>query len=119
MGSIEEKASKLVTKFKLKGVELNTLLKVAIKEASIIVENDAVLTHPWKNQTGLLEKSITHRIIERKGYPVGQVGTSVEYAEHLEFGSSRNKPYPFLRPSLNRNRAKIKRIIEARLKQAL
>ena len=84
--SIDEQARILVAKFQKKGKELDSLLAVAIMESSIFVENKAVLEHPWKNDTGLLQKSITHRVIDRRGYPVGQVGTNVEYA--CIFGSN-------------------------------
>lgn len=76
--SIDEQTRILVAKFQKKGIELDTLLKVAMNEASIVVESDAALLAPV--DTGLLRKSVNHRVIERKGYPVGQIGTNVEYA---------------------------------------
>lgn len=115
--SIDEQARILVGKFQKKGKELDSLLAVAIKEASIKVESDAVLFSPV--DTGLLRKSINHRIIERNGYPVGQIGTNVEHAPFQEFGTSKMSPQPFLLPSLNKNRSVVQMIVTRRLKQAL
>lgn len=81
---VNQQANDLARAFLKKGVELDTELKIAIEEASIIVESKAAQLAPV--DTGLLRKSINHRIIERKGYPVGQVGTNVEYA--CIFGSN-------------------------------
>jgi HK97 gp10 family phage protein len=117
--SIDQQAAELVAKFQKKGKELDSILAVAINEASIFVENKAVLEHPWKNDTGLLQKSITHRVIFRRAQPVGQIGTATEYATYLEFGTTRMQPYPFLRPALNSSKSTIKEIIARRLKQAL
>lgn len=36
--------------------------------------------------TGLLRRSITHRVIREGGDIVGQVGTNVHYAIHVEYG---------------------------------
>jgi len=137
------KAQILQQAFTAVGIELDTLLKIGIEEACIFVEGKAAALAPV--DTGMLRKSITHRIIDRVGYPVGQVGTSTEYAAYLEFGTGiyakngdgrktpwaykndngkvvwthGNKPQPFLTPALNTSRSSIKRIIEQRLKTAL
>jgi HK97 gp10 family phage protein len=136
-------ANALEQAFKLKGIELDTLLKIGINEAAIHVESKAAMLAPVDK--GLLRKSITHRIIDRDGYPVGQVGTNVEYAAWVEFGTGEfaeggggrkggwsykdekgnwvftrgNKPQPFLTPALNTSRSYIKTIISRRLKTAL
>lgn len=53
--------------------------------------------------TGRLRSSITHdpdlRRDEQGLY--GVVGTNVEYAPHVEFGTSRMRAQPFLRPALD------------------
>lgn len=41
------------------------------------------------------------------------VGTAAEYAEHLEFGTSRMEPRPFLRPALDEHEGEILDAIEA------
>lgn len=114
---IQVQADRLAKSFLRKGTELDTVLKVALEEASIIVESRASDLAPV--DTGLLRKSINHRIIERKGYPVGQVGTNVEYAPFQEFGTSKMAAQPFLLPGLNSSKASVKEVIARRLKQAL
>ncbi len=114
---LEAQADILAKAFLRKSVELDTLLKVAIEEGCIIVEGQAVTLAPV--DTGLLRKSINHRVIDRKGYPVGQIGTNVEYAPFQEFGTTKMKPQPFLLPALNQKRAQVKEVIARRLKTAL
>lgn len=55
----------------------------------------------YQNRTGTLTRSIdsdvpiaTDKVVE------GYVGTSIEYAPHLELGTGRMQPYPFLMPAL-------------------
>lgn len=115
--SIDQQAVELAKTFSAKGVQLDTLFKVALEEASVIVEQRAALLAPV--DTGLLRKSISHRVIDRNGYPVGQVGTNVEYAPYQEFGTSKMAAQPFLLPGLNSSKASVKEVIARRLKQAL
>jgi len=114
---IQVQANRLAQAFTRKSVQLDTLLKVAIEEGSIIVEGQAVTLVPV--DTGLLRKSINHRVIDRKGYPVGQIGTNVEYAPFQEFGTSKMKPQPFLKPALDQKRASVLAVIARRLKTAI
>jgi HK97 gp10 family phage protein len=114
---LEAQVARLNQRFLKKSVELSTLLHVALEEASILVEGRAAVLAPY--DTGLLRKSITHRVIERNGYPVGQVGTNVEYAAFQEFGTSKMAPHSFLMPALNQSRPLVKDIVARRLKTAL
>jgi HK97 gp10 family phage protein len=114
---LEAQVARLTQAFQRKGIELSTLLHVGLEEASLLVEGRAASLAPV--DTGLLKKSITHRVIDRKGYPVGQVGTNVEYAPFQEFGTSKMAPQPFLMPALNQSRASIQEIIARRLRKAL
>lgn len=51
--------------------------------------------------TGRLRSSITHEIGEDRQGLVGVVGTDVEYAPHVEFGTYAMAAQPFLRPALS------------------
>ena len=141
--SIDEQAAELVAKFQKKGKELDSLLAVAMNEAGIKVEADAALLA--RHDTGLLRKSITHRVISRRGYPVAQIGTNNEYAIYVEFGTGiyaeggdgrktgwmwydekgeghwtrGMKPKSFLREALKRNKINVQEIVTRRLKQAI
>ena len=48
------------------------------------------------------------------GWPIikGVVGTNVTYASGLEKGEGYRRPYPFLRPALERNRGNIERLFK-------
>jgi HK97 gp10 family phage protein len=58
--------------------------------------------------TGRLRGSIVAETELVRSTVVGRVGTNVEYAKALEFGTTRMKPRPFLRPSLRINKRKIR-----------
>ena len=114
--NIELQAVRISEKFKSYGIKSDSMLEKAIEQASIVVESQAAVLAPI--DTGLLKKSISHRIIRRNTAIIGQVGTSVEYAPHQEFGTYKMKAQPFLRPALERKRNSVKMIIEDFLKRA-
>jgi len=51
--------------------------------------------------TGRLRSSISWRLERVGGTVVGVVGTNVEYAPYVEFGTRHNRSQPFLRPALD------------------
>lgn len=65
-------------------------------------------------RTGRLRNSIKYRVLGRGVNLSGVVGTQVEYAPHLEFGTSKMEPRPFLRPTYERERKTIKAILGGR-----
>jgi len=69
-------------------------LETAIK----VVEGEAKLQSPY--QTGTLRNSITGRVEGEQGI----VGTNVEYAPYMEYGTKFTKAQPFLRPALDNNK---------------
>jgi HK97 gp10 family phage protein len=66
------------------------------------------------SDTGRLVGSITMEVAEN----YAKVGTDIEYAWDLEFGSSENKARPFMTPAAERNRAKIDALIEEAVSEA-
>lgn len=68
--------------------------------------------------TGRLRASITHEVRKEGDQIVGLVGTNVEYAPHLEFGTNKMAARPFLRPALFNNVPEIKRQIVLGAKKA-
>lgn len=82
--NINEQARILQQAFNAKSYQLDSILKIAIEEACILVENSAKINAPVDK--GLLRKSINHRIIDKAGQTVGLIGTNVEYA--CIFGSN-------------------------------
>jgi len=58
----------------------------------------------FENQTYNLETSIHHDIPKINGTVIeSAVRATMDYAEAIEFGSSTNRPYPFLKPSVEAN----------------
>jgi len=62
-------------------------------------------------RTGRLRNSIKYRVIGGGLNLRGIVGSSLEYAAPLEFGTSKMAPRPFLRPSYEKVREAIKNIL--------
>ena len=109
---------------------------VALKEAALIVENAAKPLVPV--DTGNLRGSITHRVDGNEA----KVGTNVEYAPYIEYGTGRYaeggggrktpwayehpkygwvwtagmSPQPYLRPALDNNIEAIKKKIKEKYK---
>lgn len=57
--------------------------------------------------TGRLRGSITHDVNNGEG----KVGTNVEYANFVEFGTIKQRPQPFLYPALEANKSRFTEIM--------
>ena len=86
--------------------------KKALASAGAYVEGLAVLLCPVK--TGNLRSSISHLV----AHPIVRVGTPVDYAPHVEYGTSRQTAQPYLRPALA-HKAEIKAIFAEEYKAAM
>ena len=111
-----------------------------LQKACLIVENDAKLKCPV--DTGALRSSITSEV---EG-DVGMVGTNVEYAPYVEFGTglfsskgdgrtdvpwryrtadgkwhttSGQQPQPYLQPALQQNKTRIEKLFKDAIKEAV
>ena len=75
------------------GIELNTTLGKGLTNAALIVEGDykVRLTKGGQVASGILRAGATHRLIERNGYPVAQVGPSSGYGKEVELGGPPRK----------------------------
>ena len=125
-------------------IKLKNLSKINIQkpleQACLLVENQAKENAPV--QTGYLRRSITHEINGNEGI----IGTNVEYAPYVEFGTglfssqgdgrkdvpwryqsadgswhttSGQNPQPYLQPALLENKKNIEKIFKDTLKEAL
>ena len=74
----------------LKGLQQN------IEKAALTVERKAKQNCPV--DTGKLRASITTEV----GKLEAEVGTNVEYAPYVEFGTSKQSAQPFMRPALDK-----------------
>ena len=129
-----EGAEELIAK--LDGLLDANKLMAAMGKACALVERAAKQKAP--KGTGELRRSITSRIENEGGNPVGVVFTPLEYAPYVEYGTglfaenggrtdvpwsykddegewhttSGMKPRPYMRPALNENREEIVRILK-------
>lgn len=65
--------------------------------------------------TGRLRNSISHT---HDGKDTVYIGTNVEYAPYLEFGTSRQKAQPYLKPAVTDHMDQYRKIWEDELKKA-
>ena len=100
---------------------MDKAVEAALTQGGIILERDAVAMVPV--DTGRLKGSITWKTREHSGQSmtdadavsrpnrawVLHVGTNVEYAPHIEYGTVRMKAQPYLRPALNHRKNDILR----------
>ena len=117
----------------------NVSVNEALEKACLVVENTAKEKVPV--DTGNLRNSITHTVEDN----VGTVGTNVEYAPYVEFGTglfssqgdgrqtpwryqsangswhttSGQNPQPYLQPALQSNRKRIQEIFKEAIKEAV
>lgn len=115
----------------------------AMEQVCILVENEAKIKCPVDN--GLLRNSITHYIEDNPDELVGVVGTNVEYAPYVEFGTGiysslgngrqdrwkykdakgewhstiGQHPQPYLQPALEENRRKIEKMFKEQVKKGV
>jgi len=82
--------------------ELNEVLPTALKAGALIIQNEAKKKAPYK--TGTLRRSIHTEMISNTQ---ARVGTDVEYAIHQEFGTSKMKAHPYLRPALDEKQQEV------------
>lgn len=95
----------IAARLKALAKQSTSALKRAVTQSSIHVEGEAKSRAPVK--TGRLRSSITHEIIDNESNITGQIGTNVEYAPHVEFGTIKAKAKPFLVPALLESKDRI------------
>lgn len=115
----------------------------AMEQACILVENEAKIKCPV--DIGVLRNSITHYIEDNPNELVGVVGTNVEYAPYVEFGTGiysslgngrqdrwkykdakgewhstiGQHPQPYLQPALEENRRKIEKMFKEQVEKGV
>ena len=97
-----------IVKLGLQESELKMLIgtEAAVLAACILVQGRAKNT--VRKKTGLLRRSITYDLYySGTSKLVGEVGTNVKYGPFIEFGTKKNKAYPFLLPAIENNKAQM------------
>ena len=84
--------------------EMDKEIHRKLTKSVLVIERKA--KQVCKRKTGTLARSITHQVEEDKGV----VGTNIDYAPHVELGTSKMAAQPYLRTALETNMGKIKRI---------
>lgn len=110
--AVIEGQKQLTAKIKKVQMAAANEIEQALVNSALIVERDAKIKAPV--DTGRLRQSITHNLEPDPVNPYVEVGTNVEYAKHVEFGTSRQAAKPFLQPALVENkRAILKQLANA------
>lgn len=84
--------------------ELEQRIKQKLGESAAYVEREAKEIVPRK--TGTLARSINHDVDGNRAV----VGSNIEYAPHVEYGTAKMGAKPFLRPALKAFKAQFSRI---------
>ncbi len=87
-----------------------------LRSGSIIGLDPSKPGEPPKKITAQLMNSIRTKVIRASERITGLVGTNLKKGKWLEYGTSKMKPRPYLRPTIAENRRKIGRIIARGLK---
>lgn len=82
----------------------------ALEEIGMLVEAEA--KQRAVVDTGNLKRSITHVVNKSEKEPFATIGTSVEYAEYVEKGTSKMKARPFLQPAIDEGKKQITAIVQ-------
>lgn len=85
----------------------------ALEEIGLVAEGYAKRLCPV--DTGRLRNSITHAIFDGLE-PYAVIGTNVEYAEAVEFGTPKQKAQPYLTPAARDHGATYRGIMESHLR---
>jgi HK97 gp10 family phage protein len=86
----------------------------AVKFASQLTVTEAHRLVPV--DTGRLKNSITDAVfVDRENNPIGMIGTNVEYAPYVEFGTRRMRAQPYLYPAVNKYQQKLVGYLKANI----
>jgi HK97 gp10 family phage protein len=113
---------------------LTEAARLALAKIGLVMQSDAKLLCPYN--TGRLRGSITWQI-ESQGSHVQRpaqsgdecskpddnltlnVGTAVEYAQHMEYGTVRAQAQPYLRPAFDHNKDIAQKLFAQEIKKAI
>lgn len=114
MAVVVKGISQLQAKLKKLTPEVEAAAKRGVYKAGLKVEGDAKMLAPV--DTGALRGSIQ----TNQGAGISAaVTTSLEYAPHQEFGTSKMKAQPYLRPALNKNKSNAQKIVSSEIRKAI
>lgn len=91
-------------------------VKSAMEQASILIMDTAKEIVPV--DTGRLRDSIDYQITEDALQTTSIISPHTEYAEFVEFGTSRQPSQPFMRPAWDENQAQVFQIFNGGMERA-
>ena len=91
--------------------ELDSKVEIALEKIGLRAETHAKKYCPV--DTGRLRNSISHTQSGDTEY----IGTNVEYAPYVEFGTSKQKAQPYLKPAVTNHIDEYKKIVKSTLKE--
>lgn len=93
----------------------NAAVEAALEEIGMLCEGYAKVhleSNPRRIDTGNLRNSITHKM---KGNNAVVVGSPVEYAKYVEYGTSKMAPNDYIRSSVRDHLQEYKAVLEEKL----
>lgn len=91
-------------------------MRLGVGKATAKVSGDAKMIVAV--DTGALRSSLHEEITEDANSVTGSVGTNLEYAPPVEFGTSKMAAQPFLQPALQKNKKPATKIVMTEIRNA-
>ena len=93
---------------------VNDAKRMGLTGAAMVVQGAAIALSPVK--TGNLRGSISFKV---ESEDEARVGTNVEYAPYVEYGTKKMSAQPYLRPALANNKSAIEKMIADAISKAV
>ena len=93
---------------------VNDAKRLGLTGAAMVVQGSAIALSPVK--TGNLRGSINFKV---DSADEARVGTNVEYAPYVEYGTRKMAAQPYLRPALDNNKKQIENMIKEAISRAV
>ena len=107
----------LIIKMNTLETELKKEVEKEMNQALLPVKVEAVSIAPF--DTGALSRSIAIRTEVTEEAIIGKVGAYIDYAKYLEFGTSKMKAQPFLRPAFDTHKMEVSEDIKRRIQKVI
>lgn len=107
----------LIIKMNTLETELKKEVEKEMNQALLPVKVEAVSIAPF--DTGALSRSITIRTEITDTAIIGKVGAYIHYAKYLEFGTSKMKAQPFLKPAFDTHKMEVAEDIKRRIQKVI
>lgn len=107
--------NKLIAKYEQRANALNARQLVILATAAVNSQAKSLVPV----DTGNLKRSISPSIDGNRSVAEGTVSTNTEYAPYVEFGTSRQRAQPYLRPAVRITKPKIDNLVINEVRKAM